>query len=346
MSKNNKKQNTGNEKDSTGIIYLGDQPFEVTPEKRSNWEFHDNEMKMGWLYFSLHLAIILDQKLYQVAGYKTQEEYAKYHLGESLSGMKKKAISGRRILAAFPNGEIFHQNNKDQLEKIAEIGPSRFYELSKLDNEDFDLKQFAEDGKGELPSGKEITLEEMKKQTFLEFREELQQERQAQNKTITELKKLNKDQEEEINKQALENERIKKDSAQGMAYAAKYDRKDRTFRMWQQILENLEHLMSQVNSQINVMHQKRGENGEKGEGLPVEPAYEELCHKLHGIMGDLERARQNLGSENHRAMQSYLEGGQPVQYHKSLDISPEKKKILDEMMDEIENGELDDVEEL
>jgi len=157
------------ESEETEIIYVDDEPYEVTPQKRQAYEFHDQEMKMGWLKASFHLAIILEADLYKVAGYSNQEEYAKYHLGESKRNMTRKARRGRELLSVLPGGTSMSQlmagDYNEYLENIAEIGPTKFSESIKFDDDEFDLQQFVENGQGQLPSGETINVEDIKAQT-------------------------------------------------------------------------------------------------------------------------------------------------------------------------------------
>ena len=177
--------------EATEIINLGDEVYEVTPDKRKALQFHEREMNMGWVKQSFHLAIILKSELYKVEGFRTQQEYAEMGLGESRRNMMRRSKAGYMLLEAFPDVTTLSHSDFDdyneELEKIGEIGKSRFYELTKM-GDAFDLKQLADQGSATLPSGEEITIDEIKAQTAREFADKLKEERQAAQKRISRLK--------------------------------------------------------------------------------------------------------------------------------------------------------------
>lgn len=204
--------------EGTEIIYLGDEPYEITPQKRKAYRFHDSEMQMGWIKHSFHLAVILKAELYKVAGYKDQREYAEYHLGESYGNMRKRAKNGNQILDMLPKDASMHLSEIDGydqlMQNIGEIGPTKFYELTKFEDNHFDLKALAESGKATLPSGEEISIDDIKAQTAKQLSKKLKDERREMQKRIANLeedKKRYRDERDQYRKELdEEKERIER----------------------------------------------------------------------------------------------------------------------------------------
>lgn len=262
---------------------------EVSADERKVANSLQQKMDIATLVTAVIMMRMSDDKLYRGVdnGYSSFREYAEVRCPFGYRQAQRYAKVGRKFAPLLPDGVTSMSPDQKTLngniEKLGELGMTKLYELSKIDDADF--SEIPSEGKVVLKDGTEIDIEEIKGQSAREFKRKLDEHRQYQ-----------KDLEEELNQTAIAKEKaekradqVEKDAETGRKYKDMFGQKSEQFEAQKSRILEARSKAADLNQVLSKV-------------TDLDPEFESLVDELRDLHKMVDRGLQRLREDNLEAL--------------------------------------------